>query len=458
MKNNFSIKNRLLIQLFAITSILVITFFFTIKSFIGNTVISTQDGLLSASLGSIIKKIRVEQDEIYVDLPYDTFSILGSMKDDKVYYRFDLNNEFLTGYEDLPTQNSYGEIREPYFDTIKYRGEDVRLANVRKTFVVKNKEIELLISLGQTQNFQKIINNDVTKNMIIIFSLFSVIIIFLVLITTNSTIRPLNKLAKQVGSRGPKDLRVVKYQTPLELKPLVSSLNGLIQRFKGNLLESETFLAEAAHHIRTPLATVKAECELALRKSKNDKNRDHLINIIRSVEQTNRSSSQLLEQALVKFKSEKINLKNTSIKKSIERIIVNYKPAADLRDIKINLINNVNKDINLKIDQTLFEIAIRNLLDNAIKYSPTENDVDVTLEINGDDYLIKFMNISLNKLNFDFKNIMKRFSRGNKNEKVIGTGLGLSIVSEATKSLKGNLKVSKLKGNVFCAILYLPLS
>ena len=70
MKNNFSIKNRLLIQLFAITAILVVTFFFTIKSFIGNTVISTQDGLLSASLGSIIKKIRVEQDEIYVCLLY----------------------------------------------------------------------------------------------------------------------------------------------------------------------------------------------------------------------------------------------------------------------------------------------------------------------------------------------------------------------------------------------------
>jgi len=58
MKNSFSIKNRLLIQLFAITSILVVTFFFTIKSFIGKTVISTQDGLLSASLGSIIKKIE----------------------------------------------------------------------------------------------------------------------------------------------------------------------------------------------------------------------------------------------------------------------------------------------------------------------------------------------------------------------------------------------------------------
>jgi two-component system sensor histidine kinase TctE len=217
-------------------------------------------------------------------------------------------------------------------------------------------------------------------------------------------------------------------------------------------------LAEAAHHIRTPLATVKAECELALRKSKYDKNRDHLINIIRSVEQTNRSSSQLLEQALVKFKSEKISLKNISIKKSLERIINNYKPTADLRDIKINLINKVNKDINLKLDDTLFEIAIRNLLDNAIKYSPTENDVDIILEINENDYLIKFMNTSSNILNFDLKKIMKRFSRGNKNEKVIGTGLGLSIVSEATKSLKGNLKVSKLKGNEFCATLFLSLS
>ena len=87
-----------------------------------------------------------------------------------------------------------------------------------------------------------------------------------------------------------------------------------------------------------------------------------------------------------------------------------------------------------------------------------ENNVDVILEIHEDEYLIKFINTSLSKLNFDLKKIMKRFSRGNKNEKVIGTGLGLSIVKEATNSLKGDLKISKQKGNIFCAILLLPLS
>lgn len=455
--NNLSIKNRLLLQLATVATILIISFFFTIKSFIGNTVISTQDGLLSASLGSIIKKIRVEQGEIYIDLPYDTFSILGSMKDDKVYYRFDLNKKFLTGYEDLPKREIYGDIREPNFETIIYRGETIRLANIKKNFNIKNKELEILITLGQTQNFQKSINNDVTKNMIIIFVLFSFVIIFLVIITTNYTIRPLNSLARQLSLRGPKDLRIVKYKAPIELKPLVQSLNGLIQRFRGNLIESESFLAEAAHHIRTPLATVKAECELAIRKSKNDKNRNHLLNIIRSVEQTNRSSSQLLEQALVKFKSEKITFKKISINHFIEKIIENYKPSADLRDIKINLINKISKKIILKLDNTLLEIAVRNLLDNAIKYSPAEKNINVVLEISKDFYLIEVTNLSNNKLEYDFKKIMKRFIRGNKNEKVIGTGLGLSIVDEAIKSIKGEFKISKKKGNVFCAVLQLPL-
>ena len=90
--------------------------------------------------------------------------------------------------------------------------------------------------------------------------------------------------------------------------------------------------------------------------------------------------------------------------------------------------------------------------------TPNRKNVDVILEIHEDEYLIKFINTSLNKLNFDLKKIMKRFSRGNKNEKVIGTGLGLSIVKEATNSLKGDLKISKQKGNVFCAILFLPRS
>ena len=96
-------------------------------------------------------------------------------------------------------------------------------------------------------------------------------------------------------------MRKVEYPTPKELAPLVKSLNGFIIRLKTTLRQTETFISEAAHHIKTPLATVKAESELALYNSKTPENRVHLKNIIRSVDQTSRSSAQLLEHALVLY-------------------------------------------------------------------------------------------------------------------------------------------------------------
>ena len=80
-------------------------------------------------------------------------------------------------------------------------------------------------------------------------------------------------------------------------------MNRFIKRLQNSLNKTEIFIAEAAHHIKTPLTVVKSESELALRKSKTPENRVHLRNIIRSVDQTSRSSIQLLEHAMVMYLS-----------------------------------------------------------------------------------------------------------------------------------------------------------
>ena len=133
--------------------------------------------------------------------------------------------------------------------------------------------------------------------------IFFIISIFLSFITTSLALRPVNLLAKEVKERGPHDLQEVKYPSPKELKPLLNSLNGFIKRLQNSLKKTEIFIAEAAHHIKTPLTVVKSESELALRKSKTPENRVHLRNIIRSVDQTSRSSIQLLEHAMVMYLS-----------------------------------------------------------------------------------------------------------------------------------------------------------
>ena len=128
-----------------------------------------------------------------------------------------------------------------------------------------------------------------------------------------------------------------------------SSLNGFIKRLQSSLNKTEIFITEAAHHIKTPLTVVKTESELALRKSKTPENRVHLRNIIRSVDQTSRSSIQLLEHAMVTHRAEKKQIETCNVNQIIYKIVDNYRPAANLRDIniKVNLLTNVNTEILL---------------------------------------------------------------------------------------------------------------
>ena len=93
-KYSFSLRNRLVIQLVLLASFLSIIMFLGIRYLIGETVTATQDGLLNAAIASVENNIRNENNDIFVDLPYETFSILGSVGEDKVFYRIDNNNIF----------------------------------------------------------------------------------------------------------------------------------------------------------------------------------------------------------------------------------------------------------------------------------------------------------------------------------------------------------------------------
>ena len=453
-KYSFSLRNRLVIQLVVLASFLSIIMFLGIRYLIGETVTATQDGLLNAAIASVENNIRNEKNDIFVDLPYETFSILGSVGEDKVFYRIDNNNIFLTGYSDLPKAKKYGTSREPFFQTIEFKGEKIRVAAIEKVLSINGRETNLRVMIGQTKNLQNTILSNVTNNMLIIVSVFFLLAIFLAFFSINAALRPVKLLAKVVSKRGPQDLRKVEYPTPKELAPLVKSLNGFIIRLKTTLRQTETFISEAAHHIKTPLATVKAESELALYNSKTPENRVHLKNIIRSVDQTSRSSAQLLEHALVLYRAEKIDKTECNIKQILSKIIQNYEPTANLRDIKINFIFIPEKEITIFFDQVLFELAVRNLLDNAIKYSQDESDVNVTGEIvNKHKLIINIKNISKFKSNENLNQLTKRFRRGKDSNNIVGTGLGLSIVLESIQILGGKFNINKNSEGEVCASL-----
>ena len=454
--SKISIKNRLLIQFGLATLVISLILYTLIKSIINQVIISTQDKLLSAAVNSISEKFYVDKNELSLDLPYDTFSLIGSISDDKIFYRIDLNDKFLTGYEDFPIGPKFGNLREPFFNNIYYNNQNIRVASTQQSIFFNGQDNNVFVSIGQTLNLQENILFKVTNNLYFLLFIYLFFSFLIALLTAKLTLSPIKSLANKLTKKEPNDLNYINDDIPIELTPLMNSLNGLIKKLKIILKQTEIFISEAAHHIKTPLAVVKSESEIALIKSKNPENRDHLKNIIKSIDDANRSTSQLLDQAMILYKLEKPEKTQFYVISLLNKIIKTCTPIAEIRNTKIKC-ENLSKDKLVKLDPILYETAIRNLIDNAIKYSEPESNILISTKISEKNYKITIKNKINKKISTPKKELFKRFKRGINSENIIGTGLGLSMVNEIMQGLKGNLKIEYEKGEIFCAILLFSL-
>lgn len=446
---NLSIKQRLVLQLGIVTILIAFSLFFLIKNITNQVMTTTQDRLLTASLNSIIDKFYTSNKDISLDLPYDTFSLLGAISEDKLFYKIDYNDKFLTGYQKFPMVLKYGNLRKPIFYDLIFENEKIRVAAIKHSIYVNGKKNLLFIKIGQTLNFQSSISSQITNNLLLIILIFMVLSIILVLLATRIALQPITLLANDLNKRKPNDLTLVKNNVPIELAPLILSLNSFVKKFRGVLRTTETFVAEAAHHIRTPLAIVKSESEIAFLKSKTKSNREHLRNIIRSIDETNRYTTQLLDNAMVLYRLEKLEKQNFSITKSLVHLINVFKPAADLKDINLSTTFNFKSKF-IVTDKLLFETAIRNLIDNSIKYAPIETNINLDYKFFNNVHEIKINNQINKKLNTSKSTLFKRFYRGQNSKNIVGSGLGLSLVNEIILGLNGQFKILKYKEKEFC--------
>ena len=452
-----SLRWRLLLPLVMTAIVISALLYFTMRNVTTQAVQATQDALLETAALSILEQTRTIEDDVEVDLPYNIFTMLGATSEDKVYYRIDLDGAFLTGYEDLAPNIIPQQEDRPVFSSIDFRDNKLRQATIHRGFVVRGKIKFVRITIAQTQLFQETIIRDISRSASIIGISFFGFAIFMALLVTTSFLRPIKLLADAVSRRGPNDLRPVKHPTPEELAPLVLSLNGFIARLRTTLRQTETFIAEAAHHIRTPLSLVKSESQLALSKSTNAHNREHLRNIIQAVDQSSRSASQLLDHAIVLYRAEQVDELHLDLTVVIQNLVENIQPAASLKDINIVADLDITSSIFIMADRVLVEVALRNMLDNAIKYSQPDQTIHVTLGVVKSMAKISVMDQGRGLEGINQRGLKQRFKRGSNVDDVIGSGLGLAIVWEICAALSGKFTLKNNKGDGACAVLYLPV-
>jgi len=187
---------------------------------------------------------------------------------------------------------------------------------------------------------------------------------------------PLHRVAGEIGRRTPQQLEPLnEADTPVEVGPLVDALNRLLGRLREALEAERRFTANAAHELRTPLAALKAQAQVALRAAGDAERAQALRQIVRGVDRATHLVSQLLTLARLDPEAAAAAYADVDLAHTAAAVLAELAPLALERHVELALADGAAGTV--RGDAAALAILTRNLVDNAVRYSPAEGRVEV---------------------------------------------------------------------------------
>ncbi|MDP3088481.1 MAG: ATP-binding protein [Methylotenera sp.] len=241
-------------------------------------------------------------------------------------------------------------------------------------------------------------------------------------------LHPLQQLKQEVKQRTANRLEPVAMEgVPEEVTPLVKALNDLFSRLESAFEGERRFTADAAHELRTPLAALKIQAQVALRSTDTVERQSALENVLRGVDRATRLVEQLLTLARVDPETLALDYKPVDLNGLAATVMRDLESLAHTKQIALSLEESVD-NISCKVlgDEAQLNLLLRNLLDNAIRYTPKGGRVSVTVR-NSVGLMLEVRDTGSGIPEAEREQVLQRFYRvtGTGQE---GSGLGLSIV------------------------------
>ncbi|MBU2966779.1 sensor histidine kinase [Amphritea sp. 2_MG-2023] len=410
--------------------------------------------LNSASL-SIIERISVQESQIDLDLPYAALSMLELAPDDKVYYEvIDHTGQHLTGYRKTPSPVDYQPHSDPQFFTAKYKGEVVSWVVQSKLLIAPAANGWVVIKLGQTRNARNELSGEIFFSSLATLSGILLLTTLLVWLGVRRALQPLSIISENLKNRSPNDLRPLNTPAIKEVVPLVDAINSYQQQLLHNLDTMKVFIADASHQIRSSLGGIQGQLDVTLQASDTEEIRSRLINIRQQHKKLTRLTNQLLAHALVTHRSDSIEPRLISLNALVEALLT--ETVRDQAHTQIDFSYTAKTDdIRIPGDKVSLKEALKNLLENAVRYGPDINQIDITLSpCDGNLVEIIIDDSGPGIPGHQRRQAIQRFSRLSSD--VSGSGLGLAIVETVIQAHQGTLKLERSPSGGLRVLIRLP--
>lgn len=354
-----------------------------------------------------------------------------SVKDRNIFAVRSLRYGVLAGDQDLPQPNPKASNGQAVFTDFTDYGQAMRMASVFLANKADPGDI-LVISTAETVRKRKALARELLFSTAPIELLLICAAMVLVWLGINRGLRVLDPLAHEIRMRDAGDLSPLRtIDAPVEVRPLVATIDALLSRLDRMLRQQQRFIADAAHQLRTPLAGLRLQAERALADPRPETVREALVHVKRLSAGTARAAGQLLALARAQAPDESLGAAAPLDLAAVVRDEVAARvPDAISRGIDLGY-HGPEHGVRINGDAVLLREMLGNLIDNAARYgSGGDAVITVELEADGDDGCV--LSVQDNGPGVEpelVPRLGERFFRamGNSHD---GTGLGLAIVRE----------------------------
>jgi len=393
----------------------------------------------------LAQQVRETNGVLSVDLPVPARDMLRADDVDNVYFQvIGPRRELITGDADLPPP-AEDDVPVPW--SVMVRDAQLRNTEVRVAYLYVNLQPlrspnaaygthrMALVQVAETLEKRRTLANQIIKGVILPEFIILPVALTLLWFALTRGLSPLTALQERIRSRRPDDLSPIDPSgVPEEISPLVRSLNDMLGRLSQSIQLQKRFIADAAHQMKTPLAGMRMQSELAMRQSDRQEIQRSLEQLSKSSESATRMINQLLALARAENRSaQSMPLENVDIRMLARDTVQDWVQAAMARRIDLGF-EAEDQVTTVRGNPTMLREMLNNLIDNALRYSTPEGHVTVrvrtdTVGVNAVRAVIEVEDDGPGIPAAERAHVFDRFYRilGSDTE---GSGLGLAIVKE----------------------------
>lgn len=435
--------------------------------------------LLQASR-SLARQLKPIGNGLLIDFPRAAQDVLEADPADKLLYMVSSPpGQFILGNQALPLPPMHGSAPPPALNTPHFydgampingraalhtpMGQPLRLVALYLRFGDEaNAPQTMLVQVARSSANREELARRILVDMLLPMSSLVLLMTLIVWLGIRAGLAPLGRLRQQVEGRNPTDLAPLQLASaPRELWSLATAVNTLLAAVQNNVATQKRFIGDAAHQLRTPLAGLKSQTEIALQSTTDPELRARLQRVHDSATRSAHLVNQLLTLARAEPESVMAqNRKRFDLHRMAQALTAEWVPRALRAGLDLGLDDSATAPVWIEANELLVREALTNLIDNALHYAGTGSQVTVRVTADHSSAtplaLLQVSDTGPGLAPADRERVFERFVRAS--DAGQGCGLGLAIVKEIVERHQGEVQLDAVQPHGLCVSIRLPLS